>query len=256
VRRAAGTIVAGALALVGAGGCTADLSDLASFLGDPFGDIGSTVRDLDQGEIESLMGELMLRFRSYLALRAAIPFEELAPEPCISDAHESNGALVFTADVPCTFTEAEPTAGAIGITQQQLADSPVGVFRFELEYRDVVVGDVEVSGDERITETEGSDGASVREVELTQNGIDFDYEFRAGLVDGDTPVFDYTLKARDGGVLARITNPSSSGGFVTVILTGLDGALQCEVRNSLWTPERLPRGTCDNGLVFGLPDDG
>lgn len=238
------------------GGCSGALSDLASFLGDPFGDIGSEVRSLDQGEVEDLMAELMLRFRSYLALREAIAFETIdaAPERCISDARETNGALVFVADVPCTFTDFDPTVGAIEITQQQLADNPT-VFRFELDYRDVVVGDVEVSGTERITETAGSDGASVRRLDLTQNGLELDYEFRAGLVDGDTPVFDYTLEARDGGVLARVTNPTTAGGFVTVILTGLDGQLQCEVRNTLWTPERLPRGTCDNGVTFGLPDD-
>ena len=57
-----------------------------------------------------------------------------------------------------------------------------------------------------------------------------------------------------GEVFARITNPTSIGGFVSVFLTGLDGTLACEVRDALWTPDRLPRGSCDNGVVFGLPD--
>ena len=51
-----------------------------------------------------------------------------------------------------------------------------------------------------------------------------------------------------GGVAAIVLQPGVRRGRA-----GLDGQLACEVRNSLWTPERLPRGNCDNGVVFGLP---
>jgi hypothetical protein len=116
-----------------------------------------------------------------------------------------------------------------------------------------VLGDLEVDGFEKIVETSGEDGAVVHELDLVQDGITFAYTFRAGLLDEETPVIDYEIPGPGGNVLARITNPSSPGGFVSVSLTGLDGTLQCEVRDALWTPERSARGTCDNGVVFGLP---
>jgi len=244
-----------AIAVLG-GGCGGGISDFASFLGDPFGDITDQVRDLDETQLEDLLGELMLRFRSYLALRGAIPFERLDAEECFLETRDTGEVFSFVADVDCVFgADVEPAAGAIGVTQQQLAVSPVGVFRFELDYREVTLGDLEVHGSERITETDSSDGASVRKLDLVQNGIELRYEFRAGLQDGEVPVFDYQLPGPGGDVLARITNPTTAGGFVTVFLTGLDGTLSCDIRNSLWTPERLPRGTCDNGVVFGLPQE-
>jgi len=242
-------------AVVGSG-CGGSLSDFASFLGDPFGDITDQVRDLDQPQLEDLMSVLMLRFRSYLALREAIPFESLAPEECFIDSEDTGDVFSFVADAHCVFGgDFDPATGAIGVTQQQLSVSPVGVFRFEVDYREVTLGDLEVHGTERITETDSSDGASVRKLDLVQDGIELKYEFRAGLQDGEVPVFDYQLPGPDGNVIARITNPTTAGGFVSVSLTGLDGTLSCEIRNSLWTPERLPRGTCDNGVVFGLPDE-
>lgn len=246
------SLAATSLACVGCGG----VSDFASFLGDPFGDVSDEVLTLDEVELEDLMSELMLRFRSYIALREAVPFESLAPEECVRSVRDTGETFTFVADVACVFgLDVSPASGEIVVLQQQLALDPVSVFRFELEYRDVVLGDLEIDGSERITETEGADGASVRELDVIQDGVAFDYEFRAGLLDGETPVFDYQLKGPGGDVFARITNPTTAGGFVTVFLTGLDGTLQCEVRNSLWTAERLPRGSCDNGVVFGLPPD-
>ncbi len=93
------------------------------------------------------------------------------------------------------------------------------MFRFELDYREVTLGSLEVHGSERITETDSSDGASVRKLDLVQNGIALNYEFRAGLQDGEVPVFDYQLPGPEGDVLARITNPTSAGGFVSVFLS-------------------------------------
>lgn len=245
-----------AIAVLTALGCGGGLSDFASFLGDPFGDISDEVRSLDEGELEPMMAELMLRFRSYIALREAIPFESLAPEECMRERRDTGESLTFVADAGCVFgAEVAPAEGEIAVVQQQLAIDPVSVFRFDLEYRNVTLGALEVDGTERITETEGDDGASVRKLDIVQDGHELVYEFRAGLEGGETPVFDYQLKGPDGDVFARITNPTTSGGFVSVFLTGLDGTLQCEIRNSLWTPERLPRGSCDNGVVFGLPPD-
>lgn len=232
------------------------ISDLASFLGDPFGDITDEVRDLNEGQLESMMGELMLRFRSYIALRDAVPFEDIAPDECVIASSDDGASFTIEADVGCIFGgQVSPASGTLVVTQEQLATNPVPVFRFDITYQDVIVGDVTVDGSERITETDDTDGASVRKIDLVQNGRALKYEFRAGFAnEGTLPVFDYSLPSPDGDVFARITNPSTPGGFVAVFLTGLDGQLSCEIRNSLWTPDRLPRGTCDNGVVFGLPD--
>lgn len=246
--KALGLVMAAAL-----GGCGTDLSDLASFIDSPFGDISDNVTTLDEPGVEKVMNELMRRFNGYLALRAAVPFENIAPEECITDVKQGSSSIAFTGAVDCMFAgSATPLIGTIDVKQVQLASSPVGVFKFDLGYNAVSVGTLTVDGTEKITETQDAEGASVRVLELTQNGEAFDYEFRAGLVDGETPVFDYQIPSKDGDVVARITNPTSIGGFVTVFLNGLDGTLACEVRAA--DPARPPRGTCDNGVVFGLPE--
>jgi hypothetical protein len=236
------------------GGCSLGLSDLASFLSDDFGSVTDSVQDLDADDLEDVMSTLMLRFRSYLALREAIPFESLPEERCMSQLKDSGAAFFFVADVNCLFGDTvAPADGFIGVSQRQVASDPVEVFKLELDYREVRVGKLTVHGSEKVTETRGSDGANVHVLALVQDGIAFDYTFRTGLVDGEVPVIDYQIPGPDGDILARITNPTSPGGFVSVFLTGLDGTLQCEVRDALWTPDRPPRGSCDNGLVFGLP---
>jgi len=233
--------------------CDGGLSDLATFIDSPFGDITDNVRDLDEPGVEQVMNELMRRFRAYVALREAVPFEAIAPEVCIANVSSTDTRLSFTADVACMLEGAvSPLSGQVRVAQTQLAATPVGVFRFDLDYRAVVVGALRVNGTERITETQSADGASVRRLDLVQDGETFDYEFRVGLVDGETPVFDYQIAGPDGDVVARLTNPTSVGGLVQVFLSGLDGTLACEVRNT--DAARPPRGTCDNGVVFGLPD--
>jgi hypothetical protein len=158
-----------ALASIGLGACA--ISDLASFLGDPFGDISDEVRDLDEGQLESMMGELMLRFRSYLALRDAVPFADIAPDACVLASSDDGVAFTVEADVGCIFGgRVSPASGTLIVTQEQLATNPVPVFRFDLTYVDVIVGDVSVSGTEKITETDDTDGASVRKIDLVQNG--------------------------------------------------------------------------------------
>ncbi|MFO0747608.1 MAG: hypothetical protein U1F43_18360 [Myxococcota bacterium] len=235
------------------GACDTGLSDLATFIDSPFGKISDNVKDLDKPGVEGLMNELMRRFNAYLALRDAVPFEAIAPDACIENATSTDTRIEFTTTIECMLggSATPPLAGTLGVVQAQVASTPVGVFKFDLDYQAVQVGALTVDGSEKITETQGSDGASVRTLKLTQDGEEFDYEFRAGLVDGETPVFDYQLSGPDGDVIARISNPASAGGFVTVSFTGLDGTLSCEVRAA--DPARSPRGTCDNGVVFGLP---
>lgn len=248
-RRVLGPIVCAPLI-----GCGFQISDLASFLSDDFGDISDNVQDLDGAGMQRVMDTLMLRFRSYLTLREVMPLESLFDEDCLSELEDSGSAFFFVADANCLFGDLmSPADGFVGVSQRQVASDPVAVFVLELDYRDVVLGDLEVDGFEKIVETSGEDGAVVTELDLVQNGTAFDYSFRSGLVDEETPVIDYEIPGPDGNVFARITNPSTPGGFVSVSLTGLDGTLQCEVRDALWTPERPARGNCDNGVVFGLP---
>ncbi|PKN59154.1 MAG: hypothetical protein CVU56_02175 [Deltaproteobacteria bacterium HGW-Deltaproteobacteria-14] len=258
------TVVAGSL---GGGACGGGLSDLANFLDSPFADLSAGVTELDGPQLGAVMDELMLRFRTYLTLRDVVDFNALAPAACMSQVSSGSSSLSFVADVPCTFGASfDPTSGSIFLRQEQVATDPV-VLLLDVEYRDVVVGDLIISGSEHIDETSGDNGASIREVDVVQNGVALDYTFRAGLLDGDVPVFDYQLPAAGGDVLARVSNPVSPGGFVSVVLTGLDGALVCEVRDAAWAPGEAARGTCcdaldvlDDGtcatdsLVFGLPE--
>ena len=96
------------------------------------------------------------------------------------------------------------------------------------------------------------DGASVRTLALTQNGFEFDYAFRLGQLDPETPVFDYAFDIAGGGIAVRLTNPATVGAFASVIVTGIDGRLVCEIRDAAWEPGDAARGTCDNGASFGL----
>ncbi|MCA9515777.1 MAG: hypothetical protein KC635_12595 [Myxococcales bacterium] len=258
-------VLAAAVALLAVPACSPSVSDLASFIGSPYGDLSENVTDLEGDDLDAVMTELMLRFRTYLALRTIIPFSELAPEQCMSNVESGSSRFAFTADVNCTFGDAfAPAEGQIDIAQEQVADNPV-VIELDVDYKGVIVGELTVDGSEHIEETTSSDGASIRKIRLTQDGIDLDYEFRLGFLDEDVPVFDYELPSRGGNVLARVSNPQTVGAFVSVVLTGLDGALVCEVRDAAWEPGDAARGTCcpvtdlaEDGtcptrVTFGLP---
>ncbi len=246
---------AACLAAVGAG-CGVELSDLASFLDDDFGDISDNVLDLEGDDLEQVMATLMLRFRTYhFELRENLPIDDLFSGTCVIDQTNSGTAFRFVVDVNCLEGDRfAPAEGLVTITQRQVAAEPVAVFVVDVVYDLVTVGERPVDGLEKITITDDPNGANVTDVDFVLDGRDFDYQFRDGFIDGETPVIDYRIPGPDGEVFARITNPTSIGGFVSVFLTGLDGTLACEVRDALWTPDRLPRGSCDNGVVFGLPD--
>lgn len=233
--------------------CGFQVSDLASFLSDDFGSVTDNVKDLDGEGLQAVMDTLMLRLRSFLDLRDHIPLEELVDETCFTQLEDSGTAFFFVTDVNCLFGDDQsPAEGQVAVSQRQVASDPVAVFVLELDYRDVLLGDLTVDGSEKIVETVGDDGAVVHDLDLVQDGRTLKYTFRAGLID-DAPVLDYQIPGPNGDVLARVTNPTSPGGFVSVSLTGLDGSLSCEVRDALWTPERPARGSCENGAVFGLP---
>ena len=233
----------------GVAACDISPSDLASFLSDDFGKASDSVIKLDEAGVASLVNDVMTKFRAYQDLRNAVPFDALSDQACVTDFSSSETRLAVVVDGACAFVA--PAAGELDAVQDVVATDPVGVIRTTFDYVALVANGIHVAGREVITDTDGTDGASVRKLTLEQDGITFDYEFRMGVIDGDVPVFDYVLHSKGGDVLARLTNPSSVGALATLILTGLDGSLTCEVRNS--DPTRPARGTCDNGVVFGLP---
>ncbi len=235
---------------LGASGCDVEPSDFASFLSDDFGRASDSVTALDESGVEAIVNDLMAKFRAYQTLREVVPFEALNNAACVSELDSSTTRLSMVVEGACAF--GAPADGQVVALQEVLASTPVGVVRTTLDYEGVLAAGVHVDGREVITDTDGADGASVRELALEQDGVTFAYEFRLGTLEDDVPVFDYVIASRDGDVLARLTNPGSVGGFATLILSGLDGALVCEIRNT--DPTRPARGTCENGVVFGLPD--
>ncbi len=241
--------------MMAAPGCDTGLGDLAQFIGSPFGSASGSVNDLSDEDMSLLMQDLMLRFRTYLTLRTAIDFADLAPEACMTESRSFTNGFEFRADINCMYgDEVSPANGFVFVRQEQVASDPVQVLDVDVTYEGVELGDLRVDGTEMIRETLSDDGASVRTIDLIQDGIELDYEFRAGTLDADTVVFDYEIDFGGSSYTARVTNPSSPGAFVDVIITGFDGLLQCQVRNSAWEPGDYARGTCDTGLVFGLPD--
>jgi len=230
------------------GGCDLDASSLASFLGSPFGATSGTVSTLDEGAIERVMETAVGRFRAYNTLREVLPFAMIGGGDC-SVVLDVEGESVIETDMACALGQG--STGSVAVRQDQLAASPVPVFRFSVSYGAVQSPELEVDGTEVLTETVDADGATVHELDLVQDGVALRYTFRSGLIDDETPVFDYTVSTANGDIGVRITNPTGPGAFATVILTGIDGALNCELRDTDWSLP--PRGSCDNGVVFGLP---
>lgn len=228
-------------------------SPLSNFVDAPFGDVEAEVLELDGAALAPVMTELLLRFRSYIALRDVLSFAELDDdEDCISQLDGTTDDFRFIVDLACRFGASASASGQVDVRQRQIDADPVPVFRVDADYLNAHVGAVRVDGTERIIETGTDDGGSVRTLALTQNGFAFDYAFRLGQLDDETPVFDYAFDIEGQGIAVRLTNPATVGAFATVIVTGIDGALRCEIRDAAWTPGDAARGTCDNGATFGL----
>ncbi len=253
--RAAWSAAAALLLSLGAGaGCDLPLPNAQSnFIDAPFGDVEAKVLELDGEALGPLMTEVALRFRSYIALREVISFSDLDDDDaCISSLEGTAENFRFVVDLGCRFGAVASASGQVDVRQRQIDDDPVPVFRVDADYLDAHVGAVRVDGTEQIVETGTDDGGSVRTLALTQNGFAFDYTFRLGQLDADTPVFDYAFDVDGEGVAVRLTNPATVGAFATVIVTGIDGALRCEIRDAKWEAGDAARGTCDNGASFGL----
>jgi hypothetical protein len=236
----------------GLGACSGE-AFVGSFVGEPFGTAGARILELEATDLGSLMTELETRYRTYLALREALPFEALVLEACFVSYAAEPHRLAFTVDVTCAIGEG--AAGLVQVEQSSIQAEPVPVTRIALRYQGCTVAGLSVEGAEVITETESSDGASVRELDLVQNGTRLAYRFRVSLTDGTT-VLDYEVSTPGGPVQARLRSPSTTGALATVILTGADGVLVCEIRDADWEMGSRAKGFCDDGTVFGIPTTG
>jgi hypothetical protein len=234
--------------MVGLAGCDLDASDFASFLGGEFGEVSGKATSLDAEGVTRVMDVAIGRFRTWNRLREALPFSLIAESPCSTEGPGQGGVLTITTDIACAVGPG--ASGVTTLTQEQLASQPA-VFRFAITYADVVMPALAVTGAESLTETIDPNGATLHDVDVVQDGVTWRYTFRSGLLDGEVPVFDYVVPSVDGQVTVRLTNPARVGEFATVFVTGSDGVLNCALRDSDW--DLPPRGTCDNGVVFGLP---
>lgn len=242
--------------------CIAQLGSSAcnpqDFLGDfvdlPFGTPTGEVAGLDSDGLGPLMTTLYTRYTRYVALRDVIPFESLLSDACVVSTTTTNTGTQFQIDIPCAFPGVG-SSGAAFVAQRTIASAP-RVTEISIDYQDVMVGEISVDGTEIIHETDGAEGTSQRQVNMVQGGITLSYEFRLGLVNGNQVVLDYVLKFAGEDLLARLTDPSSPGAAATVLLTGTDETLSCELRNVPWMADEPARGLCDNGESFGLPETG
>ncbi len=217
----------------------------------PFGAPGVHVQSLDDEVLSEVMDTVNERLRLYLELREKLPFEALVAPGCLSNIVAVAGSIQFDIEVACAFGMG---SGSLVLLETDISVDDVDVKRITITYRNVVMGELGVDGVEEVIETGGPGGASVRTLDVVQNGVPLTYEFRIGLLEDDQVVIDYRFVLSEGTLLARVSNPTSVGAMATVTLTGIDGALVCELRNTPWAPGMSAKGVCDNGLTFGLPE--
>ncbi len=228
---------------------------LADFVGSSFGTAGAEVKGLASPELTTIMTALYTRYTRYVELRDALPFEVLLADACVTSTDTSPTGVSFVISVSCAFPESPDATGQVLLEQRTVSTAP-RVTEIDIDYVNVTVDGVVVDGTEQVRETDGTEGTSQRTLDLLQNGIALSYAFRLGLLDGEQVVLDYVMKSADGkDILARLTDPQSPGAAATVLLSGVDGTLTCELRNVPWSPEQPARGMCDNGETFGLPAD-
>ena len=218
---------------------------------DVIGIPGVKVSELSEDELGPVMDTINTRFRLYLALRAALPFEVLTTPGCLSNIVQLDDTVGFDADVRCILGAG---SGLIRITEKTVSAGDGLATRFVLNYQQVVAGTVVVNGTEEVVEPEAFEEPSVRTLDLVQDDTPLAYTFHLNVLDGDQVVLDYALEIEDGTLLARISGPASPGALATVTLTGTDGVLTCELRNTPWVPGQPAKGFCEGGVSFGLPD--
>ena len=258
----------GCLSLWGA--CSLDqLSQLAAFMNDEFLIPGVMVQELDGDTVGDVLTDVVTRYRLYTepppgdgtqtswrslhgnALPLALLLSSNALDVCGSPEPDSNAAIHAVIGMSCLLGPA--ASGDIVFTQETLSETPTEVIEFTFDYRGVELGNFSVDGTEHIVSTDGDQGADVRTLDLVQDGRQLDYTFRFGFLENGAPAFDYLVDVGGEELQVRLTSPTDVGELVLAQLIGLDGALNCHVRDATWQPGDLVRGVCDNGVTFGLP---
>lgn len=231
----------------------------ADFVQAPDGLVSAEVHRLDGDDVALLLSEVRLRYDSYVVLRTALPMGPLLDDVslglCSSGSLQPTPDQFFVLDVPCHVGGQGAVAGTVGIGQQLLEEGPPAVARLSLSYGTVQVGTMLIDGLEQVDQvaaSEGDLGASLVTLSLEQNGRFFDYEFRVSVLESGSQIVDYQLNMSGDLVGVRLSDPASLGGYLTATIIGIDGSISCEIRNSEWLPGDSVRGTCDNGIVFGL----
>jgi len=226
---------------------------LGDFVDSPYGTAGAEVQALESPELTTLMTTLYTRYTRYVELRETLPFESLLSDACVISSETTAQGTSFVISISCAF--GSEASGEVLLSQRTISTNP-RVTEIDLDYRNVTVGEFVVDGTESIRETDGAEGTSQRTLDMVQGGIELNYEFRLGLLNGQQVVLDYVMKSAGGeDILARLTDPQTPGAAATVFLTGIDGQLSCELRNIPWSADEPARGLCDNGQTFGLPEE-
>lgn len=265
IRRAIMVACAMGMAPLLGGGCSLeDLSGLLPMMSEDLVNPSTRVSTLDAIEVQGVLTEVVTRYRllnevpaedepvTWLSLHGgAMPLDQLLGDQAMGVCASIGGPGLMSIDVACTF--GLPASGSVGLSHSVLSTSPHEVTELQFEYRDVRVGSFDVDGVESILTSDAPGSPMIFTLDLVQDGHVLDYLTRMGFTDDGMPAFDFEVTIAGDPAQVRLTIPSTIGGLLTATISGVDGALVCDVRNAAWEPGESVKGTCDNGLVFGLP---
>jgi hypothetical protein len=218
--------------------------------------------DLSEQSLEALMTEVLLRFRSYEELRERLPLELLLSPgaDCRDDiSFDTVNGVHFLLDLSCEFAPALNGAvweGSVEVAYEFVSVMDAGSSPSELDilmtYWDVRLGDeFSVDGVETLFDDTSSASTTIG-LDVVQTGLDLAYEFQIEQISVDQVLISYDVQTPSGPFGVILSNPGSLGAFASATVMGIDGSLQCEIRNAAWEPGQPAKGTCEDGSVFGL----
>jgi len=238
-------------ALLPASACGGGLTP--DFISRPFGHPTLSLDALTTERIAAVLNEVYTRYATYVRLRDAVPLDALLSLDCaLSSAATDSGGTTLRVDAACALGDDAQGEVVVVMEDSALSATPVTGFRFD--YQDVRVGAFSVDGTEEVSETDGARGTSVRSLDLVQEGLTLAYTFRVGTLEDGATAVDYRVPIDGAEVDVRLTDPQGPGAIGQVLLVASDGTLLCELRAVPWTPGAQARATCEDGSVYGLPD--
>lgn len=248
-RWGANAVAAVAALVMATPGCFDSLGG-EDYMSNSYGKAGAKVLDLTEGEVAALMDLIYVRASTYFELREALPYSALTDQSCATSSEPISDGTRFRFSMSCALGP-DIGSGSVTLEQRELS---LNVSEFAFSYNDVTAGSLTVVGSEVITQTEGQHGSQVVAFDLVQNGLELVYEFRAGQLESGQDAFDYVIDTPDGQLVVRLVlDPYYWGPLGTAFVTGTDGVLTCELRETKWEIGSHARGHCDNGMQFGMP---